>query len=171
MKRILVAGIGNIFFGDDAFGCEVIRELAKHGLPDDVEAIDFGIRGYDLAYAIAGIFDAVILVDATPRGGAPGTVYLLELDMLQLRRMESATIDAHSLDPVGVLRMADSFGARPGRLFLVGCEPAALESENGQMGLSDAVQAAVPKAVEMIDSLMGDLSGEETKTIAGLLPA
>ncbi|HET7625000.1 MAG TPA: hydrogenase maturation protease, partial [Verrucomicrobiae bacterium] len=69
MKRILVAGIGNIFFGDDAFGCEVIRELAKHGLPDGVEAIDFGIRGYDLAYAIAGSFDAVILVDATPRGG------------------------------------------------------------------------------------------------------
>ena len=77
-KRILVAGIGNIFFGDDAFGCEVAAELAKRPLPDGVTVRDFGIRGYDLAYAMMDDYDATILIDASPRGEAPGTIYLIQ---------------------------------------------------------------------------------------------
>ena len=84
MKRILVAGIGNIFFGDDAFGCEVAKELAQRPLPEGVRVIDFGIRSYDLAYAIMDDYDATILVDASPRGSPPGTVYLIEPDLNKL---------------------------------------------------------------------------------------
>ena len=80
MSRVLVAGIGNIFFGDDAFGCEVAAELVKRSWPDGVNIVDFGIRAYDLAYAIMDGYDATILIDAAPRGERPGTVYLLELD-------------------------------------------------------------------------------------------
>ena len=81
MKKILVAGIGNIFFGDDAFGCEVARQLAQRPLPKGVCVTDFGIRSYDLAYAIMDGYDAIILVDATPQGAEPGTVYLIEPDV------------------------------------------------------------------------------------------
>ena len=81
MKRILVAGIGNIFFGDDAFGCEVASQLRRKPLPEGVRVIDFGIRSYDLAYAIMDGYDATILVDATPQGSAPGTIYLIEPDL------------------------------------------------------------------------------------------
>ncbi len=78
--RILIAGIGNIFLGDDAFGSEVARRLAAQPIPDGVRVVDFGIRGFDLAYALIDGYDATILVDATPRGGSPGTLYLIEPD-------------------------------------------------------------------------------------------
>ena len=81
MKKILVAGIGNIFFGDDAFGCEVATQLARRPLPEGVRVTDFGIRSYDLAYAIMDDYDAVILVDATAQGAEPGTIYLIAPDI------------------------------------------------------------------------------------------
>ena len=159
-KRILVAGIGNIFLGDDAFGVETVRKLIQSALPDAVQVIDFGIRSYDLAYAMADGYEAIILVDATARGYAPGTVYLIEPDLTKLDQLDAGAVDAHSMNPVRVLQMAQSLGGQPGRLFLVGCEPAVLEREGGEFGLSDQVQAGVPKAVEMIESLIGDLLQE-----------
>jgi hydrogenase maturation protease len=153
-KRILVAGIGNIFLGDDAFGVEVARELGRRSLPEEVSVVDFGIRGYDLAYAIAENPDLVVLVDAVPRGQPPGTVYLIELDAEELKGLSQAPVDAHSLDPVHVLQMALSFGGRPGRLYLVGCEPAVLDEEEGFLGLSESVQLAVPQAAARVESLI-----------------
>lgn len=149
--RILVAGIGNIFHGDDAFGVEVIRHLLAHyAVPARVRVEDFGIRGYDLAYAIGDGHEAVILVDAAQRGETPGTLSLLELDLAQVDR--ATELDAHSLDPVAVLKLVRALGASDdiGKLYLVGCEPAVLECEDGSMKLSQAVAAAVPGAVEMI---------------------
>ncbi len=160
-KRILVAGIGNIFMGDDAFGVETARKLMQGALPDAVQVIDFGIRSYDLAYALAEGYDSIILVDATARGYAPGTVYLIEPDLTKLDQLDAGTVDAHSMNPVRVLQMAQSLGGQPGRLFLVGCEPAVLERQDGEFGLSDQVQAAVPKAIEMIESLISDLLQEK----------
>src|ERR1051325_7107702 len=86
---LLVAGIGNIFMGDDAFGCEVARRLSARTLPAGVRVVDFGIRGFDLAYAIMDGPDVTVLVDATPRGGAPGTVYTIEPDLNDLNRGEA----------------------------------------------------------------------------------
>src|SRR5678815_1265709 len=127
MKRILIAGIGNIFLGDDAFGCEIAHELAHRAWKEDVQVIDFGVRGYDLAYALTGNYDLIILVDAAPRGGEPGTTYLVEIDLNELPDEPAVLQDAHTLNPVHALRMAQSIGGITAKLFLVGCEPAVLE--------------------------------------------
>ena len=170
MKRVLIAGIGNIFFGDDAFGCEVVSELSGRNLPAEVCINDFGIRGYDLACALTKEYEGVILVDAVPRGQPPGTVYLIEPDREELQRLAPATPDAHSLDPVSVLQLAESLGGFNGKLFLVGCEPAVLETDDGTMGLSEPVRQAVPRAIEMIESVLRDSFELTTMTTAGLVP-
>ena len=158
-NRILVAGIGNIFFGDDAFGVEVIKELAKSPLPEDVNAVDFGIRSYDLAYAIMDGYAATILVDITSRGEPPGTLYLIELDQEKIGQLDATVPDGHSLNPVAVLRLVRSLGGQIATLYLVACEPAILETEDGQIGLSEPVQAAVPEAIQMIQRLISKLRG------------
>ena len=130
--RLLVAGIGNIFFGDDAFGSEVARELMRQSWPDGVRVEDFGIRSYDLAYALMDGVDA-LFVDITPRGGEPGTLYLMELEMPEAAD-ENEMPDGHSMNPVRVLQMVQSLGGRPGRLFLLGCEPGRARLRGGRHG-------------------------------------
>lgn len=156
-KRILVAGIGNIFCGDDAFGGEAVRALARRRLPREVRAVDFGIRSYEVAYALTDGYDAAILVDAMARGEPPGTVLLMAPDVKALPRLEAGAVDAHSMNPVTVLQMARALGDLPAELYLVGCEPAVLESGDGELGLSPAVQAAIPRAVGMMASLIEQL--------------
>lgn len=155
--RILIAGVGNIFAGDDAFGVEVIRELARHPLPETVLVKDFGIRSYDLAYALMDGYSVTILVDAASRGHAPGTVYLIEPDVEAIEG--EASVDAHSMNPVAVLQLVRALGGSLGRLYVVGCEPEVLESE--EIGLSPNVSAAVPQAVQMIESLVHRLINEK----------
>jgi hydrogenase maturation protease len=159
MNRVLVAGIGNIFFGDDAFGCEVAAELAKQSWPDGVNIVDFGIRAYDLAYAIMDGYDATILIDAAPRGEKPGTVYLLELDPEKGDVSGDEIADAHALTPVRVLQLIRALGGRAKNLFLVGCEPARLDGD-GVIGLSEDVRASVPVAVKMIEKVVADLASD-----------
>ncbi len=161
--RILIAGVGNIFQGDDAFGVEVLRRLSTRNLPEGVKAVDFGIRGLDLAYALLDGYEATILVDATPRGGEPGTVYIIKPDLEDLDKQElnPVGIEAHSMNPIRVLRMVKAMGGEPERIFLVGCEPQTLGPEEGLMGLSEAVEAAVDPAVEMIESLVQRLLQDE----------
>jgi hydrogenase maturation protease len=163
MKRILVAGIGNIFFGDDAFGCEVATELAKRPLPEGVNVRDFGIRSYDLAYAMMEDYELIIFIDALSRGEAPGTLYLIEpeLNKNKLDETEAEVVNAHSMSPVRVLQLVRSLGGQPRKLYVVGCEPGVLESEDGRMGLSERVAAAVEPAVNMIQKLIGDFSQTE----------
>jgi hydrogenase maturation protease len=157
-NRILIAGIGNIFLGDDAFGVEVVHALAQRRQPPEVSVVDFGIRSYDLAYALTDGYDAVILVDATPRGEPPGTVSLIEPDLSRLNQLEHEAVDAHSLNPVAVLHLAQALGGQTSKIYLVGCEPADLvASEDGDLGLSETVHAAVPAAVAMIESLVEKL--------------
>jgi hydrogenase maturation protease len=152
---VLVAGIGNIFLGDDAFGVEVAQRLARGCLPHGVRVVDFGIRGFDLAHALLEEQDAsVVLVDATPRGGEPGTLYVIEPS---LEDAATANIEPHAMDPLKVLRLAWSMGARPKRVLVVGCEPRPLdddELEMGLMGLSEAVAAAIDPAVELVKTLV-----------------
>jgi len=163
MKRILVAGIGNIFFGDDAFGCEVATELAKRPLPEGVNVRDFGIRSYDLAYAMMEDYELIIFIDALSRGEAPGTLYLIEpeLNKNKLDEAKAEVVNAQSMSPVQVLQLVRSLGGQPRKLYVVGCEPGVLESEDGRMGLSERVAAAVEPAVNMIQKLIGDFSQTE----------
>jgi hydrogenase maturation protease len=155
--KILVAGVGNIFMGDDAFGSEVARRLMKEPWPPEVRVTDFGIRSYDLAYALMDGYDVTILVDAVARQQPPGTVYLIEPDLSQPDHLDETMADAHSMSPVTVLQMLQTFGSSPGRLYLVGCEPANLELEDGEIGLSKIVEASIPRAIELIRTLVDDL--------------
>jgi len=155
---VLVAGIGNIFLGDDAFGVEVVRALATRPLPETVSVKDFGIRGFDLAYALLDPWDTVILVDALPRGGAPGTLYTLEPGLSKMGEPASPdmAMDPHGMDPVRVLNLAASMGTIAARVLIVGCEPNDFGDElEGRMGLSPIVQAAVHEACNMVEELAG----------------
>lgn len=146
--RILIACIGNIFLGDDAFGVEAARRLAARPLPEGVEARDFGIRSFDLAYALLDDWSAVILVDAVSRGEAAGTLFLIEPEVSELDEpADSTAFDAHTMNPVSVLRLAKSMGEIRPKIYLVGCEPGDLGGEEGRMGLTPAVEAALPEAV------------------------
>jgi len=154
---ILVAGIGNIFMGDDAFGCEVAQRLAARHWPDGVRVIDYGIRALDLAYALLDASGAVILIDAVPRGGPPGTVYVIQPDLAQLAAADPSEmlVDAHTMNPLKVLRMVQGLGGQLPPITLIGCEPADLgPPDEGKMGLSEAVEAAIPQAVDCVVTLV-----------------
>jgi hydrogenase maturation protease len=155
-SSILVAGVGNIFLGDDAFGVEVIAQLHRRTLPENVKVVDFGIRGLDLTYALLENYEALILVDAMPRGGKPGTLYILEPE--QEGCVSEICVEGHNLDPVKVLRLATAMGSSTQRALVVGCEPCPPdEYEDMTMGLSDPVRAAVGEACNLIESLVGML--------------
>jgi hydrogenase maturation protease len=151
--RMLIAGIGNIFFGDDAFGVAVARQLAQRHLPAAVRVRDFGIRGLDLVYALMDPFEAVILVDAVPRGGRAGTLYVLEPE-IDPAGTAPMVVEPHALDPVKVLRMARELGSTIPLILLVGCEPGHVGTDDDlHMEMSESVQAAVEEAVILIESI------------------
>jgi hydrogenase maturation protease len=157
---ILIAGIGNIFLGDDAFGVEVARSLATRALPVEVVVKDFGIRGFDLAYALLDPWQAVILVDALARNEPAGTLFVLEPDLSGLGNpgAEGMDLNPHGMDPMRVLNLAASLGTISARILVVGCEPLDFGDElEGRMGLSAPVQAAVEEASNMIEELVGDI--------------
>ncbi len=158
--RILIACIGNIFLGDDGFGVEVAKRLMRRKLPEEAQVVDFGIRGFDLAYALMDGYDVTIFVDATQRGGEPGALYVIEPDLEELdgsdgqAMLPPTLVDAHGMNPMKVLELARSMGAEFRRILVVGCEPATLGPEEGQMGLSEPVEAAVDEAAGLIESLV-----------------
>jgi hydrogenase maturation protease len=156
--RILVAGVGNIFLGDDAFGVEVVRRLAQRPLPDAVRVVDFGIRGLDLAYALLEDFEAVILVDACPRGGAAGSLYVIEPDCGGTTEDDLPCVQTHGMDPVKVLHLASAMGGCPGRVLLVGCEPSPCDDvEEMRFEMSEPVSAAVDEAVRLVEAAVAQL--------------
>ena len=155
---ILVAGVGNIFLGDDAFGVEVALSLTRRQLSESVRVKDFGIRGLDLAYTLLEPWDAVIIVDAMSRGEAPGTLFVVEPNLAGLG--DAATSDMafnpHGMDPVRVLNLAASMGAISAQVLIIGCEPNDFGDElDGRMGLSSKVQASVEEAADMVEELAG----------------
>ena len=160
---VLVAGIGNIFLGDDGFGVEVVRRLSEQDLPDWVTLADYGIRGMHLAYDLAGAdYELTIMVDATTRGDPPGTVYVIELD--QPDAPPASVLDAHGMQPDVVLGLVDLLGAEHGRVLLVGCEPAVLEH---RMGLSPAVERAVDTAAAAVLDLLAENRPAATEFVTG----
>ena len=160
-KRILIAGVGNIFLGDDGFGVEVVRRLAGRELPEGVEVVDFGIRGLDLAYALQDDYELVVFVDATPRGQEPGTVYLIEPE---IEEDGGVSLDTHGMDPVKVIKLSRALGAGPTRTLVVGCEPQVVVSgedyDDMLMELSEPVRAAMEEAVKLVESLVEEINKE-----------
>jgi hydrogenase maturation protease len=149
-KRILIAGLGNIFCSDDAFGVSVIERLAARSWPEGVEVQDFGIRGIHLAYQLLEPYDLVVLVDAVQRDGPPGTVYVVEAEPDPEPGPE-VSMDAHDLGPDAVLSLVPRLGGTLGAVVVVGCEPA--EMGTG-IGLSPAVEAAVETAAQLVTDLV-----------------
>ncbi|MEU8544229.1 hydrogenase maturation protease [Streptomyces sp. NPDC048717] len=164
--RVLVAGVGNIFLGDDGFGVETVRHLARQGLAPHVEVADVGIRGVHLAYRLLDGWDTLVLVDATARGGEPGTLYLIDAtepderpaagDAGPYTGFPAVPLDGHRMAPDAVLALlgtlcAGTGATPPRRILVVGCEPACLD-EGAE--LSPRVAAAVPEAVRMVTELV-----------------
>ncbi len=163
-RRLLIAGVGNIFLSDDGFGVEVARRLAGQRLPDWVKVADYGIRGMHLAYDLAGGFDAAILLDATQRGEEPGTVYVIKPELPASQSgppdIESLAsnpmFNAHGMQPDVVFSMLAMLGEQAKDVLVVGCEPATVDYG---MGLSEPVEAAVDEAVKVVLDLVA-LAGD-----------
>ncbi|POX55840.1 hydrogenase [Streptomyces sp. Ru71] len=150
--RLLVAGVGNIFLADDAFGPEVIRALEERPLPPAVRVRDYGIRGMDLAYDLLSGYATAVLVDAAPRGHRPGTLSLIEAEP------PDGTVqpEAHGMDPAKVLALATHLGDEPlPRVLVLACEPAVMPSDDDLLpGLSAPVREAVGRAVDALHALL-----------------
>ena len=160
--RVLVAGIGNVFLGDDGFGVALVERLAERPLPPGVEAVDFGIRGMDLAYALGDGWSAVVLLDAAPTGQPPGTLTVIEPE---LDAVEPA-LDAHGMDPVQVLALARTLGGPLPRTLVVACAPETImtgEEEDVVAELSAPVRAALDPGVELVESLLRELTSSVPK--------
>jgi hydrogenase maturation protease len=170
--RILIAGIGNIFFADDAFGAQVAQRLSCQAVPEGVRVVDFGIRGLDLAYALLDPYEAVIFVDAVPRSRQPGTLYVLELPAPASAATpgDAPSLEAHGMDLGKVLQVAATLGTPVRQCYLVGCEPTPLQAaDDMEMGLSGAVAAVIDEAVDLVLSLAEKLlRGEPVSAAAGV---
>jgi hydrogenase maturation protease len=154
--RTLVAGVGNVFLRDDAFGVEVVRLLAERPQPPGVQIRDYGIRGIHLVYELLNGYDLFVLVDAAPQGKAPGTVTVLEVDVASAGAQP--VIDAHSLTPDAIFGLLSSLGGHPGRSLVVACEPAEVDAG---MGLSDPVREALPHAVRAVEEILAKEGGAQ----------
>jgi len=144
--RVLVAGIGNVFLGDDGFGVEVARELMREPLPAGVVVRDVGVRGLHLAYELLEAPELLVVVDLAPRGGQPGTLYVIDPELEAPRD----TPGAHGMDLAGVLATLEALGGVAPRVRVVGCEPAEIGEA---MELSAPVRAAVPEAAALVQRL------------------
>jgi hydrogenase maturation protease len=149
-SRVLVAGIGNIFLGDDGFGVAVARRLERELFPEGTRVVDFGIRGVHLAFDLLTPPDLLVLVDSTSRSGTPGTLYVVDPDD-DPTSLGAAHPDAYAMDPRAVFMAVKQMGGTLPRMRIVGCEPADLSEGRS---LSDPVQQAIEPAVAMIRRLI-----------------
>ncbi len=173
MKPAMIAGIGNIFHGDDGFGVAVAQHLARSALPPPldsaVDVLDIGIRGMDLAYALTGGCRFAVLVDTVQRGEAPGTLYVIEPEMAPMPAGADEAMSPHRVDPASVLRLAQVIGGECASVMLVGCEPASFgDADEGRMALGDEVEAAVEPAARLALSLVADWIGANESAVADI---
>ena len=159
-KQILVAGVGNAWLQDDAFGGECARRLEQRGVPSGVTVMDFGTGGLDLAYEVMRGYDALVIVDATRQGGEPGTLYVMEADRSEFEGelSDGEAIDPHDMNPRTMLRFVTVTGGWPGRVLVIGCEPG--EAEPG-FGLTPKVEAAIDAAIALIRETVAELRTDE----------
>lgn len=158
-KRVIIAGVGNMFMKDDGFGGAVIKKMMGKEFPEGVEVKDFGTGGLKLAYDLMKGYDGLILLDASSRGEKPGTLYVIEPNENDIDAdLEHAPIDPHGADPVTVLRFVKSIGSWPAKVLIVACEPETIDEF--EIGLSDSVNASVDKAIEMVDEIIKDIYSE-----------
>ncbi|MDA4109824.1 hydrogenase maturation protease [Mycolicibacterium holsaticum] len=151
-RGILVAGIGNIFLGDDGFGSEVIRRVPEALAAPGVRVVDYGIRGVHLAYDLLDGYEALVLVDAVPNRGSPGTLHVFTADHDALTA--DSGLDAHAMDPQAVFASLTALGGAPPDTVVIGCEAANVDEG---IGLSEVVEAAVAGAVQAVVDAVAEL--------------
>jgi hydrogenase maturation protease len=156
-KQILVAGIGNAWLQDDAFGGECARRLEARGVPSGVTVMEFGTGGLDLAYEIMRGYDALVLLDASRQGGEPGTLYVIEPELADYEGAieDGDTINPHAMDPATVLRFVNVVGGFSGKVVVIGCEPG--EVDEIGIGLTPPVEAAVERALTLVTETLDEL--------------
>jgi hydrogenase maturation protease len=157
LRGILIAGVGNAWLRDDGFGGEVARRLEQRVLPAGVTVMDAGTGGLDLAYEVMRGYDALVILDVSKQGGAPGTLYVMEPDedTVEGGIEDGEAINPHAMDPQTVLRFVKSIGAWPGRVVVIACEPANVEQMG--WGLSEEVEEAVERAVDLVTETVEEL--------------
>jgi hydrogenase maturation protease len=164
MNPVLVAGIGNPFHGDDGFGLAVAQRLALASLPEGVDVVEFGIRGMDLAFALTGGYRLAVLIDTVQRGESPGTLYVIEPQSPEFEAQDGA-VSPHQIDPASVLRMTRLLGGACAQVLVIGCEPASFgDAEEGHVGLSDEVGAAIERAAAMAAELIDQWLRQQNST-------
>jgi hydrogenase maturation protease len=169
--QILVAGVGNSWLTDDGFGGHVVRRLEQRELPSGVQVMDFGTGGLDLAYEVMRGYHGLILIDASPQGGEPGTLYVLEPDPAEIDAgiEDGEVLNPHGMDPQTVLRFVKAVHGWPGKVVVVACEPEEVEAMG--IELSPSVGASVEKAVgvvlEQIEIMRADAVAEQAATREG----
>ena len=156
-KQILVAGVGNAWLQDDAFGGEVARRLEHEGVPSGVTVMDFGTSGLDLAYEVMRGYDALILIDASRQGEEPGTLFVIEPQREEFAPSieDGEMIDPHHMDPSTVLRFVAAVGGFSGKVVVIGCEPG--EVDEVGLGLTPPVEAAVERALALVGETIAEL--------------
>jgi hydrogenase maturation protease len=160
-KQVLVAGVGNAWLQDDAFGGEVARRLEAEGVPSGVKVMDFGTNGLDLAYEVMRGYDALVIVDASRQGEPPGTLFVIEprREDFPASIEDGEAIDLHGMDPHTVLRFVSATGGWPGKVVVVGCEPG--EVDDVGLGLTPPVREAVERAVRLVRDTVASLQTDE----------
>lgn len=163
-ERVLIAGVGNVLRRDDGFGIAVANALERHPerLPPGARVVEVGIGGITLVHELMTGYGSLIVVDAVERGGAPGTLYVLEPDVpavasMPLAERRIAAADLHQLVPTRSLVTAAALDVLPSAVRIVGCQPG--ETEELSTELSPAVAAAVDRAVEIVRGLAVELTG------------
>lgn len=156
-KRVMIAGIGNMFMKDDGFGSAVVKRIMNKKFPEGVEVKDFGTGGLKLAYDLMKGYDGLIFLDASSRGEKPGTLYVIEPNENDFSNdlEQGGPIDPHGADPVTVLRFVKSIGSWPAKVFIVACEPETVD--DFEIGLSESVNTAIDTAIEMVDDIIKDI--------------
>lgn len=172
--KILVAGVGNLLRGDDAFGVRVVQELERLPLLECVKVVEVGISGVALVQELMDGYGACIIVDAAHRGGAPGTLYLLEPQIeapqgTEAEELHRELVDMHYADPSRALLLAATLGVKPARVYVLACQPAEVDEVTETM--SPAVESAVPEAVRMILRLINKLHQEAPRAEGGKEPS
>jgi len=159
-KRVMIAGVGNMFMKDDGFGGAVIKKIFNKKFPEGVEVKDVGIGGLKLAYDLMRGYDGLILIDASARGEKPGTLYIIEPNENDIDPdlEQGGPIDPHGADPATVLRFVKSIGSWPGKVVIVACEPESVD--DFKIGLSAPVNAAIDKAAEMVEDIIKEIYSE-----------
>jgi hydrogenase maturation protease len=160
VKKILIAGVGNAWMGDDGFGAEVVSRLGEADLPAGVAVMDFGTGGLNLAYEVMRGYDALMILDISEQGGAPGTLYVIEADedMIDGGINDGDTLNPHGMDPKSMLRFVKSIGAWPGKVVVIACEPQVVAEIGFQ--LSESVAGAVEPAVELVLRTITELQSD-----------